>query len=154
MTVGADRPGTAPVIVDSQLRRLYEYWLGKKGDRAAPARADIAPEEIPDLLPWIFLIETVGDRLRVRLAGSSVTGEYGGQLTGAFVDEVDLDHVTARAIGEYRKSARDFQPIASKWQYQKKDGRHLDYERLILPLSADGRTVDMFLCGAMGHGFG
>jgi len=41
----------APAIADARLERLYAYWLSKKGKRKAPRRADILPEEIPDILP-------------------------------------------------------------------------------------------------------
>jgi hypothetical protein len=141
-------------IADPGLQRLYHYWLAKKGERMAPRRADIAPEEISELLPSVFLVEIVGDRLRYRLVGSAVTEEYGSRFAGMYIDEVDLDHVTARLIDEYHHAARAVTPIASRWSFTKNDGRHLDYERIILPLSADGQTVNMYLCGAVGHGVG
>ncbi len=155
MTAGerqSDMTDPDPSISDPRLRALYAYWRRKKGERIAPRRADIAPDEIKELLPWVFLMEIDGERLRFRLVGTAVTEEYGGKLTGLYFDEVDLDHVAG--TGEYQKSARDVLPVVSRWNYTKKDGRRLDYERLILPLSADGKTVDMFLCGAVGHGVG
>jgi hypothetical protein len=141
-------------IADARLRRLYEYWLGKKGDRPAPSRADIAPEEVADILPWVFLMERVGERLRYRLVGDAFREIYGARLMGMFLDEIDLDHITAAYIGEYDTAAETFAPVVRKWQFTKNDGRYLDYERLILPLSPDGRTINMFLCGAVGFGYG
>ncbi len=73
---------------------------------------------------------------------------------GMYLDEIDLGYVVAQVLAEYHESAQRVAPIASKWTYTKKSGRHLKYERVILPLSADGRTVDMFLCGAVGRGVG
>jgi hypothetical protein len=145
--------GPAIVIEDARLRRLYDYWLSKKGDRMAPPRADIFPEDIRDLLPWVFIMERVGDRLRYRLVGESVREMYGGKLIGMFIDEVDLDHVTAAYIGEYQRAGIEG-PTVKKWKFTKNDGRHLEYERLIMPLSSDGKTVDMFFCGAVGVGYG
>jgi hypothetical protein len=142
------------VISDTRLIRLYEYWLKKKADRVAPSRADIFPEDIPDLLPWVFIVERIEARLRYRLAGTALTEIYGGTLTGRYIDEIDLDHVTAQYIGEYAKSAETMSPVASRWQFTKNDGRFLAYERVILPLSQGGRTADMFLCGAVGFGYG
>jgi hypothetical protein len=141
-------------ITDLSLQRLYHYWLAKKGERIAPRRADIAPEEITELLPWVFLVEIVGDRLRYRLVGSAIIDEYGGGLAGKYIDEVDLDHVTAQMVDEYHHAARAIAPLVSRWSFTKNNGRHLDYERLILPLSADRQTVNMYLCGAVGHGVG
>lgn len=142
------------VIIDARLRRLHHYWLSKRGDRRAPNRRDILPEEIPDILPWVFLIELVGERLRYRLVGDGIRQIYGAKLIGAYLDEIDLDDVTAAYIGEYAVAARDITPVARRWSFRKHDGRYLDYERLILPLSPDDRTVDMFLCGAAGFGYG
>jgi hypothetical protein len=141
-------------ITDTRLQRLYDYWLGKKGARIAPRRADIAPGEIADLLPFVYLIEIVGERLRIRLAGTSIAEEMGGNITGKYVDELGLAEAQAAVIAEYQKSARAIVPVASAWRYAKADGRELDYERIILPLSADGKTVNMFLCGAVGRGVG
>jgi len=45
-------------------------------------------------------------------------------------------------------------PVARKWTFTKRSGRHLDYERLILPLAPDDHTVNMSLTGAEGFGFG
>jgi hypothetical protein len=141
-------------ISDDRLRRLFAYWTGKKGQRRAPSRADIAPEEITDLLPWVVLMERVGTRIRYRLVGDEVRQFYGEKLIGMYMDEIDLDHVTAAFFEEYERAARDFVPVARKWTFTKLSGRHLDYERLILPLSPDDRVVNMYLTGAVGFGFG
>jgi hypothetical protein len=143
-----------PAIADPLLRRLYAYWLEKKGARIAPRRADILPEEILELLPWVFLVEIVGERLRFRLAGTAVSEEYGGKLTGMYFDEIDLDHVSAQVISHYHTAARDIVAVVNQWRYTKNDGRELEYERVILPLSSNGETVDMFLCAAIGRGIG
>jgi hypothetical protein len=145
--------GSAIVIDDARLKRLYDYWLSKKRDRKAPRRADILPEEIADILPWVFLMERVGHRLRYRLVGDEFRQIYGAKLIGMFMDEVDLDHVTAAYIGEYTRAEQEG-PVVRKWKFTKNDGRHVEYERIILPLSSDGTTVDMFLGGAVGFGYG
>ncbi len=141
------------VIDDPRLKRLYDYWLSKKGERKAPARADILPEDITDILPWVFIMERVGPRLRYRLVGEEVRQMYGAKLIGMFMDEVDYDHVTAAYIGEYERAEKEG-PVIHKWNFTKLDGRHLEYERIILPLSSDGQAIDMFLGGAVGFGYG
>ena len=141
-------------IVDARLRRLHDYWLLKKGDRPFPARTDIAPEEIRDILPWVFIMEQVDQRLRYRLVGEAFREIYGDKLIGMFMDEIDLDHITAAYIGEYDTCIQTRSPIARQWKFVKLSGRHLDYERLIMPLSADGASINMFLCGAVGFGYG
>jgi hypothetical protein len=141
---------------DPLLRKLFDYWSEKKGTRLAPTRADIDPGEIRALLPNVLLVERIGDptRYRDRLVGTDVVKVFGEEITGKFLDEVDFDDVTSRVVSEYDRVATECRPIASKWSYKKLSGRYVEYERLILPLSSDGQTVDMFLCGATGAGAG
>ena len=40
-------------VPSTRARRMHQYWLAKKDERAMPARADIDPSEIKDLLPRI-----------------------------------------------------------------------------------------------------
>jgi len=141
---------------DPLLRQLFDYWTKKKGERIAPSRTDIDPAELRALLRNVFLVERVGEppRYRYRLVGTNIVREFGEEITGRYLDEVDFDYVTSRVVSEYDRAAEERRPIASKWAYTKQSGRRMVYERLILPLSSDGRTVDMFLCGATGTGTG
>jgi len=143
-------------ISDPVLRRLYEYWLAKKQGRIAPTRGDIDPGELREMLPNLFLVEAVGSphRYRYRLVGTTVVKEFGEEITGRFLDQVDFDHVAGRVLAEYDRVAAECRPVLSRWNYEKSAGRHMIYQRLILPLSSDGKTVDMFLCGAVGRGRG
>jgi hypothetical protein len=133
-----------------ELKQLYAYWLEKKGARLAPARSDIHPTDMRPFLRHVFLLDVLGTppRLRFRLAGTEVVERYGEELTGRFLDEIDLDEVGGEILGEYDRAIREAQPICSRWNFEKRSGRHLRYERLILPLSSDGHAVDMLLCGA------
>lgn len=137
-------------IRSKELRGLLAYWHGKQGNRAAPSRADIVPGEIKAILPRVFMIDVIGSppRFRFRLAGTLVVDRFGEEITGRFVDELDLDHRNREIIADYSEAAKLCRPVCSRWDYTKQDGRMLRYERLLLPLSSDGRTVDMLLGGA------
>ena len=130
------------------LRQVYRYWLGKKGDRVAPGRADIRPEELVPLLPNLYLVDVEGARFRLRLVGTEIVQEYGAEITGRYLDEIDLDDRKAEILHEYLQATRDRAPQFRRWDYEKEDGRQLRYSRLILPLSSDGKTVDKLLCVA------
>ena len=77
-------------IKDTRLRRLYEYWLQRKGGRRFPSRRDIDPVEIRYVLGWVMLIDALRDpvRFRVRLHGTGMAGEAHYDLTGKFIDEL------------------------------------------------------------------
>lgn len=145
------------LIVDHPLlQRLYQFWLERRGARTMPSRADIVPELIPDLLPHVYIVEVLLSprRFRVRLAGSSVVTEFGEHITGCFIDELDLDELSAPILQDYERAAREGRPVATRWNYTKRSGRHLAYERLLLPLSENEVDVTRLLCGAIGKGIG
>jgi hypothetical protein len=62
---------------------LYTYWLSKRGARVMPARTDIDPADIPQLLPYLTIAEKAGDQFRYRLKGTGVV--WGGGLLAALL---------------------------------------------------------------------
>jgi len=134
-----------------QLKELYRYWCDKKGDRQAPSRGDIDPAEIAPLLPYVGLVDVQHAplRFRYRLVGTKVDAGYGRELTGRFLDEVDLNGHEREIVDEYVRVARSGQPLCTTWEYTRGDGRHMRYERLALPLSSNGKTVDMLFGGVV-----
>jgi hypothetical protein len=132
------------------LRALAAYWNGKRLGRAMPPRAAIHPEEMVPWLPNLMLLDVIGDlpRFRVRLFGTGLVHAYGGEITGRWMDECDLNSVTAQLVEQMIEVVRNGAPNVVHARYTKvHDGRYLDYERIALPLSADGKRVNMILCG-------
>jgi hypothetical protein len=131
------------------LKELFAYWLEKKGSRFAPSRADLDPVDIPRLLPYVGLVDVLRDplRFRYRLTGSNITTGYGQELTGRFLDEIDLDGHQHEIIREYQVVSELGEAVCATWEYSRKDGRYIAYERLALPLSNDGKTVNMLFGG-------
>ena len=66
----------ANTLRDDRHRRVFEYWRSKAPEGVLPGRRDIDPLEVPDLLPWLTLIDVVWEqerlRLRCRLMGTGV----------------------------------------------------------------------------------
>ena len=137
-------------IGHAALKKLYAYWLAKKGGRLAPARSDIQPAEMKPFLRHVFMLDVIGtpQRFRFRLAGTEIVNRFGEEITGRFLDDLDLDDVATDIVLEYEKAVREAQPVYGRWNYIKRSGTYLNYERLILPLSSDGQTIDMLICGA------
>lgn len=129
------------------LKQLKAYWEAKKGDRPAPPKSAIDPSELRNLLPNILLIEVVGDppRFRARLFGSALVAAYGEEVTGKFGEEVDLDEVRTELMSFVERSAAECKPQYLRAAFTKHNGRHLQYEQILLPLSDDGTKVNMLL---------
>ncbi len=132
------------------LKDLHAYWLSKKGTRKAPPRSAINPDEIVKQLSSIALLDVVGDppRFRFRLFGTGLVAAYGQDLTGKFADEIDVgDKVPPEMLGRATKVVRECCINVARSRYTKKsDRRRVEYERILLPLSEDGETVNMILC--------
>jgi len=144
----------APTTAVAQ--QLLAYWRSKLNGRKAPRREDILPEELGSLLPWVILIDVVGipPKFRVRLAGTGVVREYGMEMTGRFLDDLDMGAARERSLEDHRRAVRECCPVVGRFDFKTRDGRWVTYERITLPLSADGDTVNMLLCGARMHGAG
>ena len=133
-----------------RLRRFYEYWLSKCGPGKLPGRRDIDPVDIPELLPWMILIDPVltpdGPRFRVRLVGTAIVTRAGRDTTGQWFEDLFLPQDAARFSATYREIMRTGRPHHAHTGYALDtalgQGR-LRYERLLCPLAADGVTVDM-----------
>ena len=132
------------------LRQLFAYWLSKKGSARAPARSAIHPEEIVSLLPNLALVDVIGDppRFRVRLFGTKLAEAYGEDITGKFTDEIDLNTIAPHLDSQLKRVVRECRPHVMRVLLTKtEDKRRIEYERIWLPLSADGETVNMLLGG-------
>jgi hypothetical protein len=69
---------------DPRLVALHDYWRGKRGLRAMPARADIDPADFRKLLPNIILcnIDASGAPTTLRLVGDEIVQFLGQNNTG------------------------------------------------------------------------
>jgi hypothetical protein len=144
--------GTVELLDAPSAKSLYDvyaYWLAKKGAAIAPPRAALTPEEMVQWLPWLALLDVIGEppRFRVRLFGTGLVNAYGEEITGKWMDECDLNWVTDLLLAQMTKVVRERQPNVLRARWTKvSDRRYLDYERIALPLSADGETINMILC--------
>lgn len=132
-------------IGDPRLVELYRYWDARREDRFAPRRTDIHPTDIPKLLPFLLLADVLpGPRYRYRLVGTEVERVFGAAMTGRCIDELMrgayLDFITDlyKAVIERRT------PVYSENTYANDAFRT---QRLMLPLSENGKRVTMVLSG-------
>lgn len=137
-------------IADVRLRALFGYWREKRGDRAMPARADLDPLEIPTLLPIVGLVDVLdgGARFRYRLVGTEIVEVDGHDPTGRFLDEAPPDSGYADyLIGLFREVTRERRPLYGESDFRGQGRIERRVRRLLMPLSCDGRSVDMIFGG-------
>ena len=139
-----------PFHGQARFRRLADYLAAKAPLGRLPGRQHIDPIEIADLLPGLTLLDVVPQpggepRFRVRLAGTEVVREFGSEMTGRFVDELLHGPSAPQILGHYREVVRTGAPRCHRGGIAAAGREHLRYERLTLPLAADGERVDMLI---------
>jgi hypothetical protein len=150
-------PGAAPQIaavelsldapeLDPDLRQALQYWSEKRGDRLAPARADIDPLEIAPLLPRVMLIDVAADPIdfRFRLAGTGIFRIHGAELTNKRVLDVEPAAYGRLLHKLYAEALARRAPVAHRLLIEV-DTRRSAYARIILPLSEDGRCINRLM---------
>ena len=144
-------PGTVEQLTEPQdqtLQTLLSYWREKRGERTAPSRADIEPERLAPLLPYLALYDVLDGDFRVRLFGTGLVLAYDGNITGKLMSDCDLNGINSELAEQLAEVVRERRPNVLRAKLAKEtDNRYLRYERIALPLSADGETVNMILCG-------
>jgi hypothetical protein len=135
-------------FVAQELNEIHDYWLAKRGQRRMPSRADIEPTEIPRLLRNVMLIDVLHDpvRFRYRLIGTNVVDATGENRTGKCFGRVEFFAANPIVMKQYGAVVATGDPVHSLEPFYRLDnGREYEVERLLLPLSSDGVTVDMIL---------
>lgn len=136
-------------IQSERLLEVVDYWELVRGDRMMPKRDDIDPLRMsPHLLPHLELIDVDWQpniRFRWRLIGTHVTTAVARDCTGKSFEELYLGKDFEQVSAPFAWVANNAQPlrwygtsgfIGKEWQ---------SYEGIYLPLSDDGKTVDMIL---------
>lgn len=133
------------------LLRLHRYWLGKLNGRLMPSRADIDPAEMRGFLKHTILLDVLeGPRFRVRLAGTQAVEAFGEEVTGRFLDELDFGDQHDAILDSCAYSVMFHAPKYYQGVFTRStDAVKIKFERLGLPLSADGVNVNILLIGSV-----
>lgn len=133
----------------SGLRRLLDYWHHKSGSRPYPARQDIDPLELADLLPHVFLIDVLDapPHFRFRLTGTMVDEIHRQNLTGKSTQDIRTPEIADAIARQCRNVVQDRRPHCEHVSLLADDRSFWHFERLALPLSDDGQRINMLLCG-------
>ncbi|MBI1244745.1 MAG: PAS domain-containing protein [Alphaproteobacteria bacterium] len=130
-----------------RLRSAYAYWRTKSIDGRLPGRADIDPGEMVAFLANIVLLDVLREPLdfRYRLMGTAVEAHMLRPYIGELMSTVEHQRAPSRIWSDFETVALRRRPILTDVPYV---GPHRDFMRVqhvIMPLAADGETVDMVL---------
>jgi hypothetical protein len=111
-----------------------------------PARRDISPFEIPDLLKHLFMIDVPETGPMVyRLSGTAVVALMGHDVTGRAIGEGMLPEARDEAVARYARIAAEARPFFHRARMRENTNDFAEVDRLVLPLSEDGVRVNMLL---------
>ncbi|MBK3731990.1 PAS domain-containing protein [Azospirillum brasilense] len=134
-------------LATPHLSGLLDFWLTKCIGGRPPVSSSIAPA---DLRPWkdnIVIFEVIGDDDFVySYYGQSLAAAFGHSRLGATLDDLPEEQ---RAIlrPEYASLLRERLPVARVYTADF-SGVMRTWERLALPMSSDGETIDKILVAA------
>lgn len=126
---------------------ILNLWEERKADRSMPSRADFNPETLKGYLGHLTLIDIERDplRFRYRLVGTVVTNATGRDVTGHYLDDCYTKPHYENVIRSFYQAMETFEPVRSSGTMSHTDKEHLLVETLDMPLSDDGKTVNMIL---------
>lgn len=131
-----------PEVADRKLVRMLTYWRSLRTDEGFPGRNAIDPLSIPELLPYILLLDVEKDDFRFRLVGEAVNRRYGGQIKGCSLTELLDGEILKETLDEHVRCLRHRAPIFTRNTVHTVDSDDMKlYQRLILPLSDKASEV-------------
>ena len=134
---------------------FYAAWDALRAGRPAPARSDFLPETFLAWWPNMFLVDVAIEAGRpvftYRLVGTGLENRLGRGLGGRSLEsptETDMEVADPWPGGRERAYQTCFETMSPVHHYLRlKNDREApgEFERLLLPLSNDGRTVVQIL---------
>ena len=137
----------AQLVIPEQ-QHLYDYWREQARGKTMPSRDEIHPGGFVRLLPTVSLIDVEREpkRYRVRLAGTGLREVYQREMTGIYLDEAHWGKNRDYWLAACYRIVNRKRPAQGIVRTPARGKEHLVQFWLRLPLSSDGRQVDMILC--------
>ena len=150
---GSIKPGVVRAVMSNRMPRRaanlieqgLDYWDSKRAGRRMPARRDIEPTEILDLLPYVVLIDVERAPLdfRYRLVGTAVAARFGHDHTGARFSVLARHGAGSEVWSTALRLLEEKRPIVSYVPYVGFNRWIQNYRDISMPLSEDNHEVNM-----------
>lgn len=130
------------------------YWHIKRAAKSMPARADLSPADLVKVLPKVVLIDVLPSypHFRYRVCGTNIVDWIKFDATGQTLDTVRPEKYRQMLFATYMECVGARQPIAHRILWNSDEVPHR-YKRLMMPLSADNKNVDMLLAISITESF-
>ena len=127
-------------------RWLLKFWKRGLKDQALPSWQTVEAENLSRVADNLSYLEVTGEsdvkRFQVRQHGRGVAKVYGApDCSGRYLDEIIPRPRHPTGLMPYYKAFSAGTPVYTICDVTDKDGRHILFERLILPFSNGGSAV-------------
>jgi hypothetical protein len=139
-------------IHNATIQRGLDIWNRARGIRPYPARAEVTPRMLSDLLRHTTLIRVLeNNEYELRIVGDAMVQMQGRSFQGMSVAEIDLivpghGMVLRTVYDEVCKRRAPF--VCRGWYTREADKRTLFQETLLTPLGNTDQAVDHILAFA------
>jgi hypothetical protein len=136
-------------IRSPDLCRLRDDWEARRRGRDMPSRADFDVLDLKYIIGKIVLFDVAYDplRFRCRLHGTAIARRVGYEMTGKSLDDIPSPALRAKMHAHFARVVEGRVPVVEMRERETLEEGTVDCEVLILPLSGDGKTVDMLMVG-------
>lgn len=113
------------------------------------SRGEIDPASIYESLPNTAILDVSQDcrAFHFRYAGTDIDGRRGQFLTHKCVSDLDNCGLDQSSVEVLQDVVASREPRYFQGEYRDLDGSLHRYERVAMPLSSDGKTIDGILAG-------
>ncbi|MCR9255495.1 MAG: PAS domain-containing protein [Alphaproteobacteria bacterium] len=122
--------------------RMFDYWIGLKGDQALPAYHAIDPIEIPWALANLYVVERKDDGMfRYRLVGEAVQAKYRVSLKGRTLHDFLEKETADRTVATWEEGLRSGLVRYTHSRHYRDVSYPICGRRLLMPFAdRDGRA--------------
>jgi hypothetical protein len=131
------------VVKSVRHRWLLKEWDLSRGAKALPLRTALARDDFDAYRPEFstFAVHHEGMRFLLESHGSYIGRAYGSNCAGKYLDQIVPSALQAQQIEPYRQAVRHRRPVYVTSDTRDLQSRPVQFERLLMPFSDDGRTV-------------
>lgn len=134
-----------------ELTDFLNHWETACGDKQLPGRTDILPIPLPRVLPWVSLVDVINDgaEFRFRLCGTGITDILAREMRGETLSV--LPEQMGKRVRFTAQYCLTMQAPVHGWASECSiPGQDFQGSEICcLPLSSDGRAIDMLISAIM-----
>ncbi len=131
-------------------RWLLKFWHQQRGASRVPQWQAVETEDLSRMADSLSFLDVLrgqdGPRFMIRFHGATIGEVYGsGDCRGRYLDQIIRSDTCATGLAPYLEAAASGRPVYTIQDMTDRAGRLVHNERLLLPFSRDGETVDRIL---------